>query len=100
MAQQGNEGVSHAPYWQGTSIAFPKSDQNQTCSPLRSQRVSRRTAPRSCGLPARFWSSSTTSGKPATAATSYESSMLELKTMNKPTTAVEEVTTLPELIAA
>lgn len=29
-----------------------------------------------------------------------ESSMLELKTMNDPTTAVEEVTTLPELIAA
>jgi len=26
--------------------------------------------------------------------------MLELKTMNDPTTAVEEVTTLPEVIAA
>ena len=31
---------------------------------------------------------------------SSESPMLELKTMNDPTTAVEEVTTLPELIAA
>ena len=29
-----------------------------------------------------------------------ESSMLELKTMNNPTPTVEEVTTLPELIAA
>ena len=29
-----------------------------------------------------------------------ESSMLELKTMNDPTVAVEEVTSLPELIAA
>ena len=29
-----------------------------------------------------------------------ESSMLELKTMNDPTTAIEEATTLPELIAA
>ena len=29
-----------------------------------------------------------------------ESSMLELKTMNDPTTTIEETTTLPELIAA
>ena len=58
------------------------------------------TQPRCCASPAPSWSSSTTNGKPVTDATSYESSMLELKTMNNPTPTVEEVTTLPELIAA
>jgi len=54
----------------------------------------------SSALPGQCWSNNTTSGKPATAATSYESSMLELKTMNTQIEPAEEVNILPELVSA
>ena len=77
-------------HWNGSIKRLNAEPTSSACSP---------PPPRSCGSLAQSWSSSTTNEKPATTATTYESSMLELKTMNDSTDPIEKVTLL-ELIAA